>query len=76
MLGQSNLAATYRRAEGNYENCPVYQSLNQKNSGTPMYQLPVHQSEGLPEGSSTGILVEQDSHGARGESRYEPLRRP
>ena len=41
-----------------------------------MYQLPVHQSEGLPEGSSTGILVEEDSHGARGESRYEPLRRP
>lgn len=69
---QSNLAATYNRAEGSYENCPVYQTLNKKNPGTPVYQSPVHQSEGLPEVASTGINEEQDGHG----TQYEPLRRP
>ena len=71
-LGQSNLAATYNRAEGSYENCPVYHTLNKKNPGTPVYQSPVHQSTGLPEGASTGINEEQDGHG----TQYEPLRRP
>ena len=71
-LGQSNLAVTYNRAEGSYENCPVYQTLNKKNPGTPVYQSPVHQSKGLPEGASTGINEEQDGHG----TQYEPLRRP
>ena len=71
-LGQSNLAVTYNRAEGSYENCPVYQTLNKKNPGTPVYQSPVHQSEGLPEVASTGINEEQDGHG----TQYEPLRRP
>ena len=37
-----------------------------------MYQSPVHQSKGLPEGASTGINEEQDGHG----TQYEPLRRP
>lgn len=69
---QSNLAATYNRAEGSYENCPVYQTLNKKNPGIPVYQSPVHQSEGLPEVASTGINEEQDGHG----TQYEPLRRP
>ncbi|CAH3143753.1 unnamed protein product [Porites evermanni] len=69
---QSNLAATYNKAEGSYENCPVYHTLNKKNPGTPVYQTPVHQSKGLPEGASTGINEEQDGHG----TQYEPLRRP
>ncbi|CAH3138433.1 unnamed protein product [Porites lobata] len=69
---QSNLAATYNRAEGSYENCPVYHTLNKKNPGTPVYQSPVHQSTGLSEGASTGINEEQDGHG----TQYEPLRRP
>lgn len=69
---QSNLAATYNRAEGSYENCPVYHTLNKKNPGTPVYQSPVHQSKGLPGGASTGINEEQDGHG----TQYEPLRRP
>ena len=64
------MAATYNRAEGSYENCPEYQTLNKKNPGTAVYQ--VHQPKGLPEGASTGINEEQDGHG----TQYEPLRRP
>ena len=66
------MAATYNRAEGSYENCPEYQTLNKKNPGTAVYQSPVHQPKGLPEGASTGINEEQDGHG----TQYEPLRRP
>lgn len=71
-LGQSNVAATYSRAEGNYENCPVYQTLNKKNPGTPVYQSPVHQSK-----CQKGLMRNKMVMGhVREESRHEPLRRP
>ena len=38
MLGQSNVAARNNSAEGNYANIPVYQNLNERNPGTPVYQ--------------------------------------
>ena len=58
MLGQSNVAARFNSAESNYENCPVYQTLNEKNPGTPVYQLPVYQSNGQPTNSGNEIQLE------------------
>ena len=58
LLGQSNVAARYNSAEGNYANCPVYQTLNEKNPGTPVYQLPVYQSNGQPTNFSNEIQLE------------------
>ena len=58
LLGQSNVAARYNSAERNYVNCPVYQTLNEKNPGTPVYQLPVYQSNGQPTNFSNEIQLE------------------
>ena len=59
LLGQSKyVAARYNSAEVNYANCPVYQTLNEKNPGTPVYQLPVYQSNGQPTNSSNEIHLE------------------
>ena len=58
LLGQSNVAARYNSAEGNYANCPVYQTLNEKNPGTPVYQLPVYQSNGQPTNFSNEMQLE------------------
>ena len=47
------MAARYNSAEGNYANCPVYQTLNEKNPGTPVYQ-----SNGQPTNFSNEIQLE------------------
>ena len=47
------MAARYNSAESNYENCPVYQTLNEKNPGTPVYQ-----SNGQPTNSGNEIQLE------------------
>lgn len=58
LLGQSNVAARYNSTESNYANCPVYQTLNEKNPGTPVYQLPEYQSNGQPTNFSNEIQLE------------------
>ena len=58
LLGQSNVAARFNSAESNYVNCPVYQTLNEKNPGTLVYQLPVYQSNGQPTNFSNEIQLE------------------
>ena len=51
--GQSNGATIYSSAEGNYDNCTVYQTLDKENPGPPVY---LGLSKGLPEGApTTGI---------------------
>ena len=50
--------AVNNSAESNYANCPVYQTLNEKNPGTPVYQLPVYQSNGQPTNFSNEIQLE------------------
>ena len=56
LLGQSNVAVN-NSAESNYVNCPVYQTLNEKNPGTLVYQLPVYQSNGQPTNFSNEIQL-------------------
>ena len=58
LLGQSNVAARYISVGGNYAKCPVYQTLNKKNPGRPVYQLPVYQSKGQPTNFSNEIQLE------------------
>ena len=48
--GQSNGATVYSSAEGNYDNCTVYQTLDKENPGPPVY---LGLSKGLPEGAPT-----------------------
>ena len=53
LLGQSKGAAIYSSAEGNHDNCTVYQTLDKENPGSPVY---LGLSKGLPEGApTTGI---------------------